>query len=99
MRRNKSGTEHILLIDTEGGRTGTITSGAWKILEETNHRTTIQGYQSKESTKICKIVNGVTTVKTPGMDEPILFVINYATLIEDDSESESLCQPFNLMEN
>ena len=44
-------------------------------------------------------MNGITKVKIPGMDNPILFVINYATLIEDDNECESLCQPFNLMAN
>ena len=35
----------------------------------------------------------------PGWDKPILFIINYATLIEDNGESEFLCQPFNLMAN
>ena len=74
-----------------------MTKSAWKVLERTNHRTAMQGYQDKGPPKICPIVNAVTKVTIPGRDLPVLFTINYATLVDDPDELESLCVPFDLM--
>ena len=89
--------QDVLVIDTGGGKTATITKRAWKILHRTNHRTAMQGYQDKGPARICPIVNAVTKVEIPGKDLPVLFTINYATLVEDPEENESLCVPFDLM--
>ena len=43
------------------------------------------------------IVNAITKVEIQGKDLPVLFVINYATLLDDPTEKESLCVPFDLM--
>ena len=36
-------------------------------------------------------------VHLPNHDVPILFIMNYATLVDDPNEMESLCVPFALM--
>ena len=87
----------MLVIDTGGGKNATITKRAWKVLHRTNHRTAMHGYQDKGPAKIYPIVNAVTKVHIPGRDLPVLFTLNYATLIDDPGERESLCVPFDLM--
>ena len=89
--------DHVLIFDTGGGRNATVTKSAWKILQRTNHRTAMHGYQDKGPPKICPIVNAVTKAFIPKSDVPILLTINYATLIDDPDEHESLCVPFDLM--
>ena len=63
----------------------------------TGDKNLISGYQDSSEPQACKIVNAITKVEIQGVDEPILLIMNYATLIPDEDESESLCQPFNLM--
>ena len=87
----------MLVIDTGGGRNATITTRAWKVLQRTNHRTAMHGYQDKGPPKVYPIVNAVTKVEIRGKDLPVLFAINYATLLDDPTENESLCVPFDLM--
>jgi hypothetical protein len=87
----------ILIIDTGGGRNATVTSKAWKILHRTSHKTAMSGYQDKAPPKVCPIVNAATKVRIPGRESPVIFILNYATLIDDSTEMESLCVPFEMM--
>ena len=84
-------------MDTGGGCMSTVTNRAWEVLQYTNHKTKISGYQDKGSPQMCNIVNAITKAKIQGMEESILLVMNYVTLVEDINKNESLCQPFNLM--
>ena len=86
----------ILVVDSGAGNYGTITSRAWMILSETNHVTNMIGYQST-TPKECKIVHGATKATIPGRIEPIIFIMNYCTLVEDMGEYESLLQPYQVM--
>ena len=43
-------------------------------------------------------VNDITKVYLPNQDTPILFIMNYATIIDDDKELESLSVPFAMMQ-
>jgi hypothetical protein len=91
--------EDILVIDTGGGMNATITKRAWKILHRTNHQTAMVGYQDKGSPQICEIVNAVTKATILGRDLPVLLLMNYATMLNDDQEKESLCVPFQSMKH
>ena len=57
------------------------------------------GYQSKEPPQECKVVNAVTKVTIPGREEPVIFEVNYATLVMDEAEYESLVVPFDMMKH
>ena len=92
-----SDAEDIVIFDTGGGRNSTITKRAWHIFEETNHRQEIRGYQDEGAGQICPIVNAVTKATIPGREMPVLLVINYAALIDDPNECESLIVPFEMM--
>ena len=87
----------ILIFDTGGGKFPTITSKAWHVLSRTNHKSAMSGYQSRGDPEICDIVNGVTKAYIKGWEEPILILLNYATLITDPKETESLVVPFEMM--
>ena len=54
----------------------------------------ILGYQDKGNPKLCKLVNAATKAYIRGRNEPVILAQNNSTLIEDDSEFESLCVPF-----
>ena len=90
-------TTNYLIIDTGGGKLATITQRAWHITATHSACSLISGYQDHGEPKQCKIVNGITKVHIKDRDIPILFQMNYATLIDDPEESESLCVPFALM--
>ena len=87
----------ILIFDTREGKFPTITKQAWTIFEITNHQQEIQGYQVTSGGKIRLIVNAITKAFIPGRDLPIIFAVNYAALIDDPDENESLIIPFNMM--
>eukprot|EP00957_Ditylum_brightwellii_P150076 11429345-Ditylum_brightwellii.AAC.1 len=59
----------------------------------------IKGYGSKGDGQLCSIVNAATKVWVPGREEVVIFVLNYATLIEYEEEAESLLVPFELMQH
>ena len=88
----------ILIIDSGGGRQSTITNRAWKVTARHDFRVNIKGYQSTDSTP-CSVVNAVTKATLPGRDIPVLFVVNFATLIKDGNEDESLLIPFDVMKH
>ena len=88
---------NILLMDSGGGRIPTITKRAWYITSTHSHQSSISGYQSTSPPRLCPIVNAITKVQIPGRDLPVLFIMNYATLVDDPNESESLCVPFAMM--
>ncbi len=56
----------------------------------------LSGYSSQESLT-CKIVNGATKATIQGRAEPVIFVVNYASLLEDPNEEESLLCPYQSM--
>jgi hypothetical protein len=91
--------EHVLIIDTGGGVNPTITKNAWKITHRYNIIMSMSGYQSKDPPQECAVVNAVTKATIPGRMEPVLFEVNYATLIADENEYESLVVPFELMKH
>ena len=106
MERNKVGNiskvekedKSVLIVDTGGGMNCTITKRAFHISDVyENHKTSLTGYQDKSGPKLCSIVNGYTKVYVKGRDDPVIFKINYATLVEDKDELESLLVPFPLM--
>ena len=90
-------TTDILIMDTGGGQNCTITKRAFYITEITNHKASMSGYQDKSNPTLCSIVNAMTRAKITGKDNPVIFHINYATLIDNDNEYESLCVPFSMM--
>jgi len=59
----------------------------------------MSGYQSKEPPIECAVVNAVTKVTIPGRMDPVIFEVNYATLIQDENEFESLVVPFEMMKH
>jgi hypothetical protein len=77
---------HALIIDTGGGVTPTNTANAWKVTHTYNVTMSMLGYQSKEPPQECKVVNAITKVTIPGREEPVIFEVNYATLVMDDAE-------------
>ena len=85
-----------MVIDTGGGQTYTVTKNSWRITHTTNHRTALSGYQDK-TTQVCPIVNAVTKAHVKGLEQPVLLSVNYATLIDDKDETESLIVPFCMM--
>ena len=86
----------MMVIDTGGGQTCTVTKNAWRITHTTNHQTALSGYQDK-TTQVCPIVNAVTKAHIKGMEQPVLLSVNYATMIDDKEETESLIVPFCMM--
>ena len=85
-----------MVIDSGGGQTCTVIKSAWRITHITNHCTALSGYQDK-NTQVCPMVNAVTKAHIKGKDEPVLLYVNYATLIDDKDETESLIVPFCMM--
>ena len=96
-RKPNEPQEQVLIVDTGGGTQPTITKRAWKVMFRHNTMISMQGYQSKASPQICAVVNATTKVTIPGREDPVIFEVNYATLIEDDNELESLVVPFTMM--
>jgi hypothetical protein len=62
---------HVLIIDTGGGVTPTITANAWKVTHTYNVTMSMLGYQSEEPPQECKVVNAITKVTIPGQEEPV----------------------------
>ena len=89
--------QDILIVDTRRAKLGTITNRVWKILSTTNNRTVLNGYQDKGKPQVFPIVNAATKVMLDGLDEPIIVILNYVTLVSDPNETKSLLQPFSLM--
>jgi hypothetical protein len=87
----------ILVIDTGGGNTSTITERACLVLARTNHITELNGYQDKSIPKRLPIVNCAVKAYIKCMEHPVIFIINYVTLLDDNDECESLLQPFGCM--
>jgi hypothetical protein len=56
------------------------------------------GYQSKAPPQECWVVNGITKVNVPGQEYPLIFKVNYATLVDNNEEYESLV-PFDRMKH
>eukprot|EP00957_Ditylum_brightwellii_P155088 11805589-Ditylum_brightwellii.AAC.2 len=72
----------ILVVDTGSGRNSTVTKRAWHVFENTIQKHLIKGYGDSGEGKL---------------DEPVIIVLNHATLVEDDEELDSLVVPFDLM--
>ena len=90
--------DDILVIDTGGEPNCTITKRAFHVTDiHEGHKTALFGYQDKGKPTVCSIVNGLTKAKVRGRNEPVIFHVNYATLVEDQNEMESLCVPFRMM--
>eukprot|EP00957_Ditylum_brightwellii_P178503 13597643-Ditylum_brightwellii.AAC.2 len=74
----------ILMIDSGGGRNSTVMSMAWYVFEKTNHKQDICGYGNKDKVRACNIVNVITKSWISGKKEPVLFVVNYVALNDDN---------------
>ena len=86
-----------MVVDTGGGSNSTVTKRVWHVFENTNQEQLIKGYGSSDDGRICPIVNAATKAMFLGRDEPVILILNHATLIDDENESESLLVPFELM--
>ena len=78
----------ILVLDTGGGRTATVTSSAWKIIHTYDQKVKLQGYQSNNKLTVCKVVNAATKAEIMQKEEPIIIIMNYATYLKDKNERE-----------
>ena len=87
----------VLIIHTERGILGTIIEPAWYITHMTNQKTSVSGYQDRSTPRVHPIVHAVSKANFLNREDPVLLKINYVTLLRDNDEKESLCQPFNLM--
>jgi len=85
-----------MVVDAGGGEYSTITDRAWHVLSNTNHSSLMSGYQSGHE-QVLSMVNAVTKTYIEGRDEPVLFVMHYATLVVNKNEKESLHVPFQSM--
>jgi hypothetical protein len=45
------------------------------------------------------VVNAITKVNIPGREDPVIFEVNYATLVDENNEYESLVVPFDMMKH
>ena len=90
-------THDKLIVDTGGGKFATITLRAWMVTAETGHTAEFSQYNDNTTPQQCKIVNAVTKAHIKGISNTILLGVNYATLMEDENETESLLQPFDCM--
>ena len=52
--------DHIMVIDSGGGFSPTITETAWKIVSRTERQVQFLGYQDQCDPKICPVVNAMT---------------------------------------
>ena len=73
----------IIIIDTCGGRNGTITIIAWHVFEYTNHKQRLLVYRDKSEVKVYPIVSAVTKAWIQGRDILVLLGMNYSTLLDD----------------
>jgi hypothetical protein len=67
------------------------------VLSTTNHVTSLSGYQDKATPKQYPIVHCAVKAHIQNYDHPVVFLLNYVTLLDDDNENESLLQPFACM--
>jgi hypothetical protein len=91
---NKKMNTNILIIDTGGGTTSTITKQVCMVLITTNHVTSLSGYQNKATPKQYPIVHCAVKAHIQNYDNPVVFLLNYVTLLDDANENKSLFQAF-----
>ena len=90
-------SDDVLIMDSGGGKLGTVTKRAWWIESYTSERTSLSGYQDKSRPRIHPFVNAITKIHVKGREQPVLLLYNHVTLLDDPEEKESLCVPFSLM--
>ena len=90
-------SDDVLIMDSGGGKLGTVTKRAWWIESYTSERTSLSGYQDKSRPRIHPVVNAITKTHVKGREQPVLLLYNHVTLLDDPEEKESLCVPFSLM--
>ena len=73
----------ILVLDTGGWRTATVTPSVWKIVHTYNQKVKLQGYQSNNKPTVCKVANAATKAEIIGKEEPIINIMKYTTHLED----------------
>jgi hypothetical protein len=86
-----------MVIDTGGGNTSTITKQSCLVLSRTNHVTELAGYQDKTKPQRVPIVNCAVKAYIRNLENPVIFILNYVSLLDDTTENESLLQPFACM--
>jgi hypothetical protein len=59
----------------------------------------MNGYQDKGPGTTLPIVNCAVKVNPQGYEQPIILILNYVSLLEDESEFESLLQPYQCMKH
>ncbi len=87
------------MVDTGGGHISTITRHTCLILHTTNHSTELAGYQDKSEPKTLPIVHCAIKAHVRNIDQPIILILNYVSLLDDNDEHESLLQPFTSMKH
>ena len=89
----------LLIFDTGGGRTPTITSTAWHVMAKTGQQAEFMGYGSTGNGVKCDVVHAVTKTHITGRSDPVLLTVHHASLIKDKSENESLLTLMDMCEN
>ena len=98
-RDETTSRDDMLIMDTGGGKCSTVTERVWVTTQRTNHVCYLTGHQSKGTNTKCPIVNAATKGLIKGREDPVLLGMNHTTLVSDDRENESLCQPYDLMKH
>eukprot|EP00957_Ditylum_brightwellii_P175982 13400380-Ditylum_brightwellii.AAC.1 len=88
-----------MVFDTGGGRNSTVTKRVCHIFKITNHTQTIRGYGNEGEQKTYQIVNAAMKAYIPGRKMPIIVLLYYATLNEDEKENESFIVSFEMMKH
>ena len=93
--KSNDASQNIFVVDSGGGLNCSVTKRAWRILEYTSHKVSMVPYGADESeAKTVPIVNAITKVVLPDREEPVLVIVNYANLVDNENELESLSVPF-----
>ena len=99
VRRNKPEQKHRFVLDSGGGKRPTVHQPAWHICGgQPGLTATLSPYQSNQ-TFTHPVVTAITKATVTNLHAPVLFKVNYATLItteHDPNEHESLLTTWDL---
>lgn len=96
---NEETEKHLLIFDTRGGNTPTITLEAWHIIRRTGLRTQFKGYGEDSPFVDCDVVHAITKAHLHRHESLVLLQVHHASLIADPHEKESLLTLMNMIRN
>lgn len=89
----------ILIFDTGGGKTPTISSKAWHVIGHTGVTSLFQGCGPGIPVTKCEVVHAMTKAYIKGRTKPIFLVIHHASYVTNVEETESLLTLMDLLKN